>query len=296
MTKQEPQPSFCETTSGAGTPPNDNEEANSLECKDFQTNDTFDEISVKEETLPVEDSNLQVDAQPDEDPTQDARDMLNFKESRCKYWKRKPKQCELCGKTVLDLKSHINSHYKNKPEACDFCSKRFTNRNQLLTHRNKHTRERKYPCSYCGAVYDSWMGKNYHEKAHIAEINNISYDCDKCEATFSAEKNLRNHVKFKHLNMRKLQCLDCDFSTITKVRLRNHVRSIHSKERPFRCPYCNFTSNSNTGYFIHFKRHKKSGEATEYRIKCGYCEEMFSKDAALEKHIVREHPDRAITV
>uniref|UniRef100_A0A1Q3EZF6 Putative zinc finger and scan domain-containing protein 12 n=1 Tax=Culex tarsalis TaxID=7177 RepID=A0A1Q3EZF6_CULTA len=295
---------FCESTSKAVSPSRDVDEVASIGSVDFQANDTLDEMTFEEvsettigaleEVLPEEEgSNPQVEAT---DKSGDEQNVVKLKKNRCSYWKRVPKQCELCGKTVLDIKSHINSHYQNKPEACDFCPKRFTSRNQLLMHRNTHTRERQYPCSYCDAVYDSWGGKNYHEKAHIVEINNISYDCNECDARFSMERNLKNHIKFKHRNLRKLRCTECGFSTITKTRLLNHVRSIHSKERPYQCPYCNFNANSNTGYFIHFKRHKNSGEAKEYHMKCGYCEEMFLKDSIFEKHILQEHPDRAIKV
>lgn len=316
VTKEEPQlqdSTFWESASGAGTPPRD-DEANSpgFQANDFAT-DSFDEQlfdvvlakpqlespqpmneDVGEETRPVEDT-----AEPEKVLTEEEQNYLKYKQSRpleYRAWKRKPLQCELCGKTVLDIKSHLNSHLKIRSVACDLCPKTFTNRNQMLCHRNTHTRERTYPCSYCNVVYDSWKGKNYHEKMHIAEMNNISYNCDQCDATFKVEKNLNLHVKFKHLRLRKLQCTICEFATINKTRLVNHVRSLHSEERPFRCPFCKFTSNSNTGYFIHFKRHKKSGEAKEYCIQCAYCSSEFLKDAAFERHILEAHEDRAIKV
>lgn len=321
LTKEEPlvqDTAFWETASKAESPSHDKEEVPSFGCDDLQANDSLDEITFDdvlaeeipnatvevplEETQPKVKSNVRKDTKKaSSNLTREELNMLKFKESfpesvNRRLWRNKPKQCELCGRTVLDLKSHLETHYNNKPYACDFCPRRFNTRPQLNQHRNRHTQARKYPCSYCDAVLSTWKNHDYHVKKHIVEMNNLSFNCDQCDAKFKVEKNLRDHIKFKHNNMRKYQCSQCDFATINKVRLRNHVRSIHSQERPFQCPYCNFTSNSNTGYFIHFKRHKKSGEATEYTIKCGYCEETFLKDSHFEKHIVQAHPDRAITV
>uniref|UniRef100_A0A8D8KY22 Myoneurin n=1 Tax=Culex pipiens TaxID=7175 RepID=A0A8D8KY22_CULPI len=312
VTKEEPvleESTFWESTPGDGSPQKDIEETTSIGCEDFQPDDTFGELTL-EETLATEAPTIdhvleetqpiKRKVQPTKELTREELNMLKFKESFSAGVRRKtkdvPKQCDLCGKTVVDLRSHLNSHYGIKSHACDLCPRKFTNRSQLRTHINSHTHEKKYACLYCDAVFVSWKNKDYHEKKHIVEMNNISYDCDQCDATFKVEKNLRNHIKFKHLNMRKIQCSQCEFATITKTRLVNHVRSIHSKERPFHCPFCNFNSNSNTGYFIHFKRHKNSGEAKEYHIRCGYCEETFLKDSVFEKHILQEHPDRAIKV
>uniref|UniRef100_A0A1Q3F039 C2H2-type domain-containing protein n=1 Tax=Culex tarsalis TaxID=7177 RepID=A0A1Q3F039_CULTA len=317
VTKEEPvleESTFWESSPGAGSPPHDAE--SSAGCEDFQTNDNFGELSFEEmsatetptatiddvldEAQPIERSKVFEKVRPVKELTREELNMLKFKESFPPSAKRRiknvPKQCDQCGKTVIDLKSHLNSHFNNKCHACEFCPMKFTSRHQLRTHRNIHTRERKYACSYCDAVYSSWKGKNYHEKRHVEEMNNMSYSCDQCDATYKVEKNLLHHIKFKHLQVRQLQCTQCEFGTINKTRLLNHVRSIHSKERPYQCPYCNFNSNSNTGYFIHFKRHKNSGEADEYHIRCGYCEETFLKDSVFEKHILEEHPDRAIKV
>lgn len=56
----------------------------------------------------------------------------------------------------------------------------------------------------------------FFKKKHVVEMNNISYNCDQCNATFKVERNLQHHIKFKHLQMRKLQCSQCDFATINK--------------------------------------------------------------------------------
>ncbi|EDS27076.1 zinc finger and SCAN domain-containing protein 12 [Culex quinquefasciatus] len=298
VTKEEPvleEPTFWGNNSGASSPAHDIDDAFEEMLSTETPNPTID----SEETHSIDKSKALSKDQRTTELTREELNMLKFKESLPSSSKRKDKrakQCDLCGKTVIDLKTHLDSHYNVKSHACDLCPKMFTSRHQLRSHRNTHTGAIKYACSYCDAVFDVWQSKKYHEKKHVVEMNNISYNCDQCNATFKVERNLQHHIKFKHLQMRKLQCSQCDFATINKTRLVNHVRSIHSKERPFQCPYCSFNSNSNTGYFIHFKRHKNSGEAKVYHIRCGYCEETFLKDSVFEKHILQDHPDRAIKV
>ncbi|XP_058835338.1 zinc finger protein 62 homolog [Topomyia yanbarensis] len=205
--------------------------------------------------------------------------------------KNKKKQCHLCGISVFDLSSHMTSH-KSAEFQCEFCPRICPNRRQLRVHRNIHTKEHVFPCRFCERVFYVWSTRKTHEICH----QNIKFNCDKCPAVYAKESQLKSHVKQKHLGIRNLQCTKCEFRTFIKTRLLNHLRSIHTNERPYKCVYCDHTSNSSTGYYIHFQRHKKSGEAKEYTIKCAYCEVQFFKDVALERHICKEHPDRAVVV
>ncbi|XP_058463798.1 zinc finger protein 808-like [Malaya genurostris] len=231
-----------------------------------------------------------------EDEVEDSENINTEEQKHQMYIKSKPKsnrkkQCHLCGKSIYDLSNHLTSH-KNAEFPCEFCPRVCPNQRQLRVHRNIHTKENAFPCRYCDKVFYVWTTRKNHELSH----RNVKFNCDKCDAVYAKACQLRSHVKQKHLGIRNLQCTTCDFRTFLKTRLLNHVRSIHTTERPYKCVYCDHTSNSSTGYYIHFQRHKKSGEATEYSIKCTYCGMQFFKDVALERHVRSDHPDKAVVV
>ncbi|XP_055531486.1 zinc finger protein 699-like [Wyeomyia smithii] len=204
--------------------------------------------------------------------------------------RNKRKQCHLCGKSVIDLVSHLTSH-SGVEFQCQFCPRKCPNERQLTAHMNVHTKKNKYPCRICDRVFYVWTSRKNHEFTH-----NVKFSCDKCDAVYAYAAQLQVHIKQKHLGIRHLACSQCPFRTSNRARLRNHVRSIHTSERPYRCTFCESTSNCSTGYYIHFQRHKKSGEATEYSILCAYCGLQFNKDVALERHICDEHPEVAVVV
>ncbi|XP_055535009.1 zinc finger protein 121-like isoform X2 [Wyeomyia smithii] len=199
-------------------------------------------------------------------------------------------QCHLCGKVVYNLALHLTSHEAAELQ-CEFCPHKCPNKYQLEEHMNLHTKKKTYPCRTCERVFYNWTSRKYHEQAHY-----IKFNCDKCPAVYKSECSLRQHIKHTHNGIRHLACSSCPYKTFVKSRLLNHVRSFHTSERPYRCTFCESTANSSNSYYTHLQRHKKSGETTEYSMLCAYCGQHFNKDAALEKHICKEHPDVAVVV
>ncbi|XP_055533585.1 zinc finger protein 62 homolog [Wyeomyia smithii] len=204
--------------------------------------------------------------------------------------RNRKRQCHVCGKSVRDLAQHMTTHGTAELQ-CEFCPRKFLNKRQLKIHMNMHTKKTVYSCRICERIYYNWTTRKNHELTH-----KVKFNCDECDAVYAYASQLRQHIKHKHKGIRRLSCSYCSFTTFIKTRLLNHVRSIHTSERPYRCTFCESTSNSSTGYYIHFQRHKKSGEATEYSILCAYCGQQFSKDAALEVHICEEHQDVAVII
>ncbi|XP_055534353.1 zinc finger protein 33B-like [Wyeomyia smithii] len=204
--------------------------------------------------------------------------------------KAKKQQCHLCGKTVNRLVNHLASHGPAEFQ-CDLCPQKCSNKRMLQVHMNRHTKRIAYTCRVCGTVFYHHASWSQHEKAHYAKFN-----CDKCDAVYKRKAALQQHIKHIHSGIKHLACLSCSFKTFIKSRLLNHVRSLHTSERPYRCTFCETTANSSNSYYTHFQRHKKSGEATEYSMLCAYCGQRFNKDAALEKHICKKHPDVAVVV
>lgn len=246
--------------------------------------DDHPEVEAVQPTAPI-------DGRSETKPEAAIRKKINYRRYKTTRREHK-KQCHVCGIRVLDLNSHIESHGETGYK-CQFCDRVCPNRRQLRIHMNRHTKEREFPCRYCDKIFYVWTSRKDHERnMHKKE----RFQCDVCDTVYKNKSYLQAHKKLVHLGIRNLKCTKCTFSTSIKARLLNHVRSIHTSERPYKCPVCNHQSNSNTGYYIHFQRHKKSGEATSYAIKCAYCEEMFDKDVPLEAHILKAHPNRAVVI
>ncbi|XP_053683174.1 zinc finger protein 449-like [Sabethes cyaneus] len=257
----------------------------------------IDENSLNEQQSPAPADDFfkaEPEAIPDctEQTMSDQQKYSEFIQSRPSKHRQKKKQCHFCGKSVRDLAIHLTRHGEAKLQ-CEFCPRKFPNSNQLRVHVNTHTKKYSYPCRVgsCDRVFYNWTTRKNHEQTHDSKFN-----CKECDASYAYKSQLSIHVRQKHKGIRHLACPHCSFRTFIKSRLLNHVRSIHTSERPYRCTYCESTSNSSTGYYIHFQRHKKSGEAKEYSILCAYCGLQFSKDVALETHICQEHPDVAVVI
>ncbi|XP_065077186.1 uncharacterized protein LOC135700584 [Ochlerotatus camptorhynchus] len=251
-----------------------------------EVNEATNDDTSPPEAIPVEDI---AEETLDED-TRKKRNYRKYLESRTPNRGQK-RQCHLCGKKVVGLVDHLESH-SGKEFKCNFCDWVCPNRRQLRIHMNRHTKKHVFPCRYCDKLFYVWSSRKNHEDTHTKS----AYKCDICGMEYKHKSYFLAHKKAIHLGIRNLKCTQCKFSTFIKARLLNHVRSIHTSERPYKCSVCEHTSNSSTGYYIHFQRHKKSGEVVDYSIKCAYCKELFAKDAALEAHIVKDHPDRAVKI
>ncbi|XP_055612795.1 uncharacterized protein LOC129759382 [Uranotaenia lowii] len=202
------------------------------------------------------------------------------------------RQCDVCGVFIRggDFSRHLQIHEGNT-FACKFCGRVFNRIDYLKRHENLHTKEREFICKHCGRVFYIWKSWKDHETRHTQKSK---HKCTECGKEYLSKINLQEHFKFKHLGQCQFTCKQCDFATNVRKRLLHHVRCIHTNLRPFGCPFCDNTTSNDANHYVHFQRHKKSGEATVYQIKCAYCGELFLKDAAFEAHIVKYHPDKSV--
>ena len=84
-------------------------------------------------------------------------------------------KCEICGKEVVDIKSHLESHDKSKPFSCSSCGRRFRTKKMMELHSRVHWDNKPYHCNICDISFtrrgnwQSHMHKYQHKKLCRAE-------------------------------------------------------------------------------------------------------------------------------
>ena len=91
----------------------------------------------------------------------------------------------------------------------------------------------RYNCDKC----DKSFSKKSHFNRHMKSIHeNVKHICDKCEKTFSLKHNLMQHIQSVHDNL-IYDCDKCDKSFSRRNSLRRHAPTIHAKFR-YNCNKC----------------------------------------------------------
>jgi predicted transcriptional regulator len=197
--------------------------------------------------------------------------------------------CFVCGKSVSRsrYRSHmIRYHHTNRLRfGCDICGKSYKDKGGLAKHMRHHTNEKRYKCQFCDLKFLEWGARRFHirskhmvekpfhchlcgkgflskavMKAHIqGDHLNITWDCDKCEKTFTKKNNYQKHCKNVHGNSKLLACDRCGKNFKTKKYLRQH-QFIHTGEKNYVCPV-------------------------------QYCEKSFAQNHVLRNHVEKVHPE-----
>ena len=80
-----------------------------------------------------------------------------------KHGKRStPLPCEICGKTYIDLKKHMEYHLKPNEMTCDLCGKSFPSKARFDFH-YKQTHDKTYPCPQCGQLFNRMQNVVNHQ-------------------------------------------------------------------------------------------------------------------------------------
>ena len=87
-------------------------------------------------------------------------------------------------------------------------------------------------------------------------------------------------IKSEHVQIQaKKECNQCEKTFKKKRDMRNHLRKQHTNVKRFDCKICD-QQFSFTGFQYHMRMHK--GENPKY--KCTYCEKLFWRIGNLNNH------------
>lgn len=140
--------------------------------------------------------------------------------------------CEICG-DYHDSKKSLNRHLADKHNqltpknyVCDYedCSLAFTMRDTLLKHIKYKHKGIKYPCPQCPNVLSTPTSLRRH--IDCCHLKLRSFTCDTCNATFTEQKSLKNHIQKAHLGTplgKNVPCEICDMKFINLWSMKRHL-------------------------------------------------------------------------
>ena len=65
-----------------------------------------------------------------------------------------------------------------------------------------------------------------------------SFDCEKCDKTYSSYQCLTNHVAAVHEGVKIKKCDYCQKEFSKKSELKKHIAEIHKEEKNHKCNHC----------------------------------------------------------
>ena len=146
--------------------------------------------------------------------------------------------CQLCGREVKRIKTHMMRHQENKRFKCPKCPKTFPFRTNLEQHLVYHNDERPHVCEVCGMRYREKSRLNDHLRTHTGLK---PYKCTQCDAAFTRSRGLRDHQRV-HTGEKPYGCHVCGRKFSSTGNLAAHRRKVHKME-PLPC---NYYSEKNT--------------------------------------------------
>ncbi|XP_053405319.1 zinc finger protein 62 homolog [Mercenaria mercenaria] len=194
--------------------------------------------------------------------------------------------------------SNVNNTtvYTCQPKPCPKCYKSFKTSIGLRKHM-AFAHPKRFTCTICDLSFKTPHSCKQNEK-HL-------YECSVCKCKFCTMKSLKKHAQ-SHKKCYK--CNICKQCFYTKEEQTNHLRTSHIRNGPFTCPYCELSFTDKSNRYRHIKLHHKTSKRPSQDIKtlectvrkspagadkcahtCSQCNNSFSKEYLLRKHVMKVH-------
>ena len=157
---------------------------------------------------------------------------------------------------------------------CDQCRFKTSTKTSLAYHTDtKHSL--RLECETCGFMAKNNGSLKYHQGKSHKHIGR--YFCDECDASFTANPKLKNHILTRHRGFTH-NCNMCAYKAFGTSSLKKHIEREHDGTR-FMCDKCDFMFKGRFNLANHI-RIKHEG----FRYTCDICDYKVTQKRVLDKH------------
>ncbi|XP_028174869.1 zinc finger protein 62-like [Ostrinia furnacalis] len=203
----------------------------------------------------------------------------------CDFGDRVEVRCASCDKTyasLLSLQKHQRYMHRHA-HRCGACYRTFETRDKLAEHATNCVKSER-PCLTCGRMYDSQLSLRNHVKYKHPEVK--TYWCGLCRRAFTTSRRLVNHISMIHPS--GIACGSCKRTFNSVAALQSHVLYKHS-ENGHRCSQCKKVFASHGSLARHLAKNHKVVVCEGGKYCCGVCEAQFLGSRDVIQHVMEKH-------
>ncbi|CAH2014406.1 unnamed protein product [Acanthoscelides obtectus] len=198
---------------------------------------------------------------------------------------------------ILQKHPELSASVSSKIHKCSHCQYKTTYTRLLADHMIKHTGA-KLTCTKCGTSFTSQRSLDNHilqkHPKFTASVSSKIHECTHCEYKTTEARHLAGHV-MKHTGA-KLTCTKCDASFSCQRSLDNHILQKHPElsasvsSKIHKCTHCQYETTYTKLLADHMIKH------TGPKFACTKCDATFTNKRSLNHHILQKHPELAASV
>ena len=218
-----------------------------------------------------------------------------------------PATCDICNRefaSYVDLEQHNEDthkvpavpapaptrpthHYYCPFSKCDYFG--YTEEDVHRHQRARHWHDYVFRCNKCKFVSDNVdeLGM-HHARVHLGPFGSygesVIIPCSLCHFNAKGWSSFFIHIRTHSAN--KYPCSECQWTFSSPHGLNRHSVGTHDT-RHFGCGFCILDFINNDELCLH---------APTHQITCYLCWELFMSEEAFDRHMVRKHPARQLTV